>query len=746
MQMHEKKHLNFKRKNDYKEKNENILLQDYEKSKFMNKEIIKNKNDDIVDIELNSDKYLTEEIKTKNCFQNNIDVSTDLAFLDISNKYEFFCEVDKSINKLVKTERYENSYMHKDVLSHIICMEKVDFIITISNDGMVYFWKKVYMGIEFVKKRIGHSGKISDLDITLNQHYMLTCSDSDNFIKVFDVINFDVVTFLKLPFKPYILSVIKDENISSELENIKCLINPINSNIIFLLMPSKSDLIYQSYQIHDEFSLVCLKTLKKSIISIDSEGFIEIWKLNSNYDSKNKLTIDKYKEIKNSIKDVDYPDNVNFSTKLETDLFFLNESKKIPNNNRSLFISKTEKFFVIGISEIHFLIYLYATAKIIGIIDESVDFYTSKQSLLNSKINNLDNNHKANTDDLAIKENSDFYYFGLNIDDFTKKINDFSANIMKLTTNNTNFNISENEIGIDFDEYDQYLYITSRIGVKLFYISEKVFNKEVKYEIYEVALIGKSENLFFNNVKIFQGSPQINSTGIIGNGGISSQGNKLYDPLLICTCFNSNRFYIFSTREAICNEKGESNFYDKKRDIMNEKLTLKELELYKEIDIKDIPNYAILDTSHGEIHIILFPKECPKTVKNFVELSNSGFYKNMIFHRVIKGFMIQTGCQYNNGKGSHSIYNGEFEDEFSDKLKHDVPYTVAMANKGPNTNGSQFYITTNATSWLDNKHTVFGRVYKGIDVVQEIENVECKGEKPVKDVRLYQIRIINKNK
>lgn len=107
---------------------------------------------------------------------------------------------------------------------------------------------------------------------------------------------------------------------------------------------------------------------------------------------------------------------------------------------------------------------------------------------------------------------------------------------------------------------------------------------------------------------------------------------------------------------------------------------------------------AILHTTYGDIHIRLFPSAAPKAVENFVKLSRSGYYNNCIFHRVIRKFMIQTGdAEFGDGTGGQSIWGKEFEDEFSDALKHDKPYTVSMANAGPGTNASQFFITTERT-------------------------------------------------
>ena len=124
-----------------------------------------------------------------------------------------------------------------------------------------------------------------------------------------------------------------------------------------------------------------------------------------------------------------------------------------------------------------------------------------------------------------------------------------------------------------------------------------------------------------------------------------------------------------------------------------------------------------MQTSQGEIHIELFEDEAPNTVANMIELSEQGFYDGLVFHRVINDFMIQGGCPHGKGTGGPGY---RFRDECHPDRRHDGPGVLSMANAGPNTNGSQFFITHSAQPHLDGKHTVFGRVLEGLDVVNRI--------------------------
>jgi peptidyl-prolyl cis-trans isomerase B (cyclophilin B) len=147
---------------------------------------------------------------------------------------------------------------------------------------------------------------------------------------------------------------------------------------------------------------------------------------------------------------------------------------------------------------------------------------------------------------------------------------------------------------------------------------------------------------------------------------------------------------------------------------------------------------ATLETNHGAIEVELFDDDAPKTVENFRKLAGDGFYDGLVFHRVIKDFMIQGGCPQGTGTGGPGY---QFEDEFNDHKI--VRGALAMANAGPNTNGSQFFVvTTDAAPWLDGKHTVFGQVRNGMDAVDAIENAPTgAGDRPVEDAVIEKVSL-----
>lgn len=162
----------------------------------------------------------------------------------------------------------------------------------------------------------------------------------------------------------------------------------------------------------------------------------------------------------------------------------------------------------------------------------------------------------------------------------------------------------------------------------------------------------------------------------------------------------------------------------------------------KTVELKQAKNpIVIMETTMGTIEIEMFAKETPKTVENFIGLTKKGYYNGIIFHRVIANFMIQGGDPTGTGRGGESIWGKPFADEFSPKLKHEGPGILSMANAGPGTNGSQFFITLVPTPHLDGRHTVFGKVISGLDVVKAIGKVKTikPSDKPEKDVVMKKV-------
>jgi len=151
---------------------------------------------------------------------------------------------------------------------------------------------------------------------------------------------------------------------------------------------------------------------------------------------------------------------------------------------------------------------------------------------------------------------------------------------------------------------------------------------------------------------------------------------------------------------------------------------------------------VVLETTQGNIELKLMPDIAPKTCENFVKLVEKGYYNGLTFHRVMKQFMIQGGDPTATGMGGTSIWGKSFEDEFNNSIKFDTPGILAMANSGPNTNGSQFFITTVETPWLNMHHTIFGRVISGYDAVQKIENTRTDSSgRPLSEQKIIKAYI-----
>ncbi|KAF8133869.1 hypothetical protein EV363DRAFT_1430397 [Boletus edulis] len=271
-----------------------------------------------------------------------------------------------------------------------------------------------------------------------------------------------------------------------------------------------------------------------------------------------------------------------------------------------------------------------------------------------------------------------------------------------------------------WDESGAFVIYPTLLGIK---VVNTVTNRVAR-------LLGKDEAVRWMNLTLYQGAPA--KKGLTTLAMLASANPYPSQQ--------SHAIYLFTRSEPEDSKLNE-------RDVFNEKPTREEQSIATATAVgkggpSPLANSAVIHTSMGDIHLRLFPNQSPKAVENFVGHARSGYFEGVIFHRVIAKFMIQTGDPLGDGTGGTSIWGGEFEDEFSDELKHDRPYTVSMANAGPNTNGSQFFITTTATPWLDKKHTIFGRVFSGLEVIHAIENVKInKVDKPFEDIKIVNVDV-----
>jgi len=390
-----------------------------------------------------------------------------------------------------------------------------------------------------------------------------------------------------------------------------------------------------------------------------------------------------------------FPRNVAFQSKVETDLYEFAKNKTVPLN---MSVSPNGRILAVFSADRKIRMFKLLTGKLFTVIDESLQHYTDLQQ---------------------VKQLLPPMEFGKKLS-VEKEVS--RSGVLKYNS-------------LVFDESGNFLLYSSFLGVKL-----------VNLTTQRVARVfGQREHLRPLALALFQGRPKsLSGTALTtemeasDNPGLVDHGT---DPTLIVTAYKKNRFYLFTNRSA-----KDLSSVDNDRDVFNEKPSKEDIiSATEEKGAPRLYESATVHTTIGDMHFDLFPRECPKTVENFCVHARNGYYNGHIFHRVIKQFMIQTGDPDGIGTGGESIWGGEFEDEFSPKLRHDRPYTVSMANAGANTNGSQFFITVCPTPWLDNKHTVFARVVRGMEIAQNISNVKThpKTDKPYDDINIVSISVRN---
>ena len=380
------------------------------------------------------------------------------------------------------------------------------------------------------------------------------------------------------------------------------------------------------------------------------------------------------------------PDNV-FAMKSSTNLFEFKKAKSVPS---SITISPTgQQFATMSFPDRKIRVFDFASGKLYRTYDESLTTIAEMQ--------------QAGT---AVEKLDDI--------DFGRRLG---------VEREIEHPLIKSRINVIFDETGHFIMYGSLFGTK---VINTLTNRVIK-------VYGREEPFRPLNLALYQGQPE--KKGVVTVQMAASENPLLQqaetrDAMLVSTGSGKVRFYMFTNDE---------DFNKSDRDVHNEKPRNLSKNQQKEAKKVESANTATIHTTYGDIQFRLFPQYAPKAVENFVVHSRNNYYNNIIFHRIIRKFMIQTGDPLGDGTGGESIWGKEFEDEFTPQLRHDKPYTVSMANAGPGTNASQFFITTERTPWLDDKHTVFGRVIKGMDVVHQIENAKVWKEKPVDDIKIINV-------
>ena len=592
------------------------------------------------------------------------------------------------LEDLPNSDRYEKSFMHRDVVTHTLTTAG-GFIVTASADGHIKFWKKDVDGIEFVKHFRAHIGNIQDVALDSTGKTMISISNDKNG-KVFDVQNFDMINILKFPDRD-------DDDKELVPQHCEWVHQPedIISAVAISFVDSKIIHIYDGKSSETKPIRVLNKLHYKPIVAIkynavfgvaisaDQSGMLEYW-----MGPKNDFKIPDKKVVM-------------FDSKLDTDLFELAKNKTFA---LSVNVSPNGKFVATYGADRKIRIFRFLSGKLYCVIDESLSHHMKLQS-----------------------EKKIFPAM-----DFNRKMA-FEKELEKL---NSAFSLSN----IVFDKTSNFIMYPSVNGIKLV----NIYTNKI------ISVIGKGENLRFLNIALSQASDEVTGAAGEKDATLAPQSVEMHvsdnptlvnkakaAPVLFCTAHKKNRFYLFTRK----NPKD----HDTDRDVFNEKPTQEERNIAITEDVSAARRYesATIHTSVGDIYVKLFARECPKTVENFCVHAKNNYYNGHIFHRIIKEFMCQTGDPTGIGTGGESIWGGNFEDEFNHQLRHDRPYTLSMANAGPNTNGSQFFFTVVPTPWLDNKHTVFGRIVRGMDIALNISKVKThpKTDKPYDDISILSITL-----
>ncbi|KAH0487993.1 MAG: uncharacterized protein KVP18_004546 [Porospora cf. gigantea A] len=617
---------------------------------------------------------------------------------------------DSYLANLPSASMYEQSFMHRNDLSHVVGHPTgaTDYLATASIDGHVKFWKKSRSGIEFVKHYRGHIGPLAGLTMSPDGRYIVSVGLEDHKLKVFDVANFDMMSLFKLSFKPTAVCFVGYAMvaISSGREVHIVPLFPVDALDLGVegvqeTVAWKGDWSTQPDEVigspseprEEPMKMAYVQsTLRRHTGAVHRLLYLPTTKVVVSLDKEGGLELWHPKEK------FPFPTKpscgVAYSCKSDTDFF---ELRKRGTVGFSMAASIKEDLLAVMCADTRLRLFNLRSGKLIRVYDEDID------SLVNS-------------DSKFVR--------GMDQQDLGRRV----AHDRDLMLSSDCWRVTA-----QFDETGAFLLVPSALGIKVYNVASNCLERVI-------GRIDAAHNRFLCFC-LYQGRSKQATVGAL----MTADGKRVaerFDPIIVAVARNKRRLFVFTTREPADAALVPGSQYS--RDVINEILDKDEQDAMLARGSSEMrrARNAVIHTTMGDIQLRLFKEEAPNAVENFTVHARENYYDGCLFHRVIKSFMIQTGDPLGDGTGGESIWGQNFKDEFHRALKHDRPYTVSMANAGPNTNGSQFFITCTPTPFLDGKHTVFGRVLSGFEVVHAIENVEVNGmDKPKTDVKILSIRV-----
>ncbi|GKY93570.1 hypothetical protein MPSEU_000324400 [Mayamaea pseudoterrestris] len=676
---------------------------------------------------------------------------------------------------LPTSDHYHVSWMHASVVTSVASSTKHGYVVTGSADGVVKFWKRLNVEtskqrnddnaantstgldhaashpcLEFVKSFTAHTDAVLALAMDMEGDACVSVG-ADDWLKFYDVSTFDVSTMI------YLGNSNKSQGQQTRRLGSACcwIQDPVTFvKAVVVSSASTGDIfvcdahqLLQTLTLHGTNPVTTLVNVpgRDCVVSTDSKGIIEVWSTasvaaSSSLSSSSAMARDEGSGGENDDDDDNDTDHgatvlsiggpctasrngVSYTSKMDTDLYELVRKKTY-----CIASAATRTHVALLCADLKIRLLEHSSGKLIVTFDERPKVYDQSYAL--HGIDAMEYGRRAALD------------------------REMMASMLEQS--NTPLSTSAppssfQQVTIQFDPSGKHLLIPTVMGIKVLdWVRRKL-----------VGWIGRADasQCRFIAICLAPGDAKMNqqillarkastktSAGMEADAAANEDQHVKSDALVVALAHDKRRFYVFSHVDPVLDPDAPEDVLTR-RDIWNEAPTVDDRRYHSDVhasaDNSKTATKAILRTTMGDIHIQLFAQQVPKTIENFVGHSRSGYYDGVIFHRVIKGFMLQTGDPLGDGTGGESIWGGDFEDEFVPGLRHDRPFTVSMANSGPNTNGSQFFITTTPTPWLDNKHTVFGRVVQGMDICMQIENMKTDDlDKPLDEIRIQNVDLV----